>query len=56
MKRIYYRICMIKYLLYTVLPNNTFKQKLENLFMKYPNVDRAAMGFPASWRSEPLWS
>jgi len=30
-------------------------QKLESLFCNYPNVDRAAMGFPDGWRTEPLW-
>ena len=53
--RIYYALSMIIYLLNTVNPNHTFKQKLESLFAKYPNVDRAAMGFPANWRTEPLW-
>jgi abortive infection bacteriophage resistance protein len=46
---------MMIYLLNTVNPNHTFKQKLENLFVKYPNVDGAAMGFPADWRTEALW-
>jgi len=54
--RIYYVLSMIIYLLNTVNPKHSFKQKLENLFAKYPNVDRAAMGFPAKWRSEPLWN
>jgi abortive infection bacteriophage resistance protein len=54
--RVFYALSMIIYLLNTVNPNHTFKQKLENLFRKYPNVDRAAMGFPADWRSEPLWN
>ena len=53
--RVYYALSMIIYLLNTVNPNHTFKQKLESLFLKYPNVDRAAMGFPAGWRDEPLW-
>ena len=53
--RVYYVLSMIIYLLNTVNPNHTFKQKLENLFLKYPNVDRAAMGFPANWQIEPLW-
>jgi hypothetical protein len=43
------------YLLNTVNPNHTLTQKLEKLFQKYPNVDRAAMGFPANWQNEPLW-
>jgi abortive infection bacteriophage resistance protein len=56
MKRIYYRICMIKYLLYTVSPNNTFTQKLISLLDEYPTIDVHAMGFPANWRNEPLWN
>jgi len=55
-RRLYYILSMIIYLLNTVNPNHTFKQKLEHLFAKYPNVDRAAMGFPATWRQEPLWN
>ena len=53
--RIYYVLSMMVYFLNTVNPNHTFKQKLESLFQKYPNVDRKAMGFPANWRTEPLW-
>jgi abortive infection bacteriophage resistance protein len=53
--RVYYILSMIIYLLNTVNPKHTFKQKLEDLFLKYPNVDRAAMGFPTDWRTEPLW-
>jgi abortive infection bacteriophage resistance protein len=53
--RMFYALSMIIYLLNTVNPNHNFKRKLENLFLKYPNVDRAAMGFPADWRNEPLW-
>jgi abortive infection bacteriophage resistance protein len=55
LKRIYYRICIIKYLLFTVSPNNTFTQKLESLLTEYPTIDIQAMGFPADWQSEPLW-
>ena len=55
MKRIYYRICIIKYLLFTVSPNNTFTQKLKSLLEEYPTIDTKAMGFPADWQDEPLW-
>jgi abortive infection bacteriophage resistance protein len=54
-RRMYYILSMVIYLLNIVNPNHTFKQKLENLFLKYPNVDRSAMGFPANWQAEPLW-
>jgi len=55
MKRIYYRICIIKYLLFTVSPNNAFTQKLKALLAAYPTVDSKAMGFPQNWHKEPLW-
>ncbi len=54
-KRIYYRICIIKYLLFTVSPNNRFTEKLKSLLAEYPTVDIRAMGFPADWHTEPLW-
>lgn len=53
--RIFYLLSMIIYLLNTVNPKHTFRQKLETLFAKYPNVDRAAMGFPVDWHTEQLW-
>jgi abortive infection bacteriophage resistance protein len=53
--RIYYVLSMIIYLLNTVNPKHTFRQKLEDLFTKYPNVDKRAMGFPLHWEHEPLW-
>jgi len=53
--RIYYVLSMMIYFLNTVNPSHTFKQKLENLFKKYPNVDKKAMGFPKDWQTEPLW-
>jgi abortive infection bacteriophage resistance protein len=53
--RIYYVLSMIIYLLNTVNPKHTFRQKLSDLLLKYPNVDSRAMGFPARWQTEPLW-
>ena len=54
-KRIYFRICIIKYFLSTVSPNNRFTQKLKSLLVEYPTIDIRAMGFPADWQNEPLW-
>ena len=54
-KRMYYRICMIKYLLYTVSPENKFKAKLKALMEKYPSIDISAIGFPSDWEQEPIW-
>lgn len=53
--RIYYNLCIIKYLLDIISPNNDLSTKLVDLFNHFPEVDLAAMGFPASWREEPLW-
>jgi len=55
MKRVYFRICIIKYLLFTVSPNNRFTQKLKLLLAEYPTVDIRAMGFPTDWEKEPIW-
>ncbi|GHT66809.1 peptide ABC transporter substrate-binding protein [Bacteroidia bacterium] len=38
-----------------VNPNHTFRQKLKELFAKYPTIDVKAMGFPSNWQNEPLW-
>ena len=55
MKRLYFRLCIIKYLLFTVSPNNRFTAKLKALLTDYHSIDVRAMGFPANWQSEPLW-
>ncbi|MDR0907731.1 MAG: Abi family protein [Rikenellaceae bacterium] len=54
-RRVYCRICMVKYILFTVSPNNCFTQKIKNLIAEFPTVDPGAMGFPADWETEPLW-
>jgi abortive infection bacteriophage resistance protein len=55
MKRIYFRICIIKYLLFSVSPNSRFGEKLKALLAKFPTIDVRAMGFPSNWQNEPLW-
>ncbi|MDO4461032.1 MAG: Abi family protein [Bacteroidia bacterium] len=53
--RIYFDICIIKYLLNIISPNNDMLAKLRWLFHDFPEVDLAAMGFPQNWEMEPLW-
>lgn len=53
--RTYFALSMILFLLQTVNPKHCFLQKLDSLFTRYPEVDKAAVGFPANWTSEPLW-
>ena len=53
--RTYFALCMIKYLLETINPNNSFTKKSEDLFDRYPLVDKKAVGYTDNWKDEPLW-
>ncbi len=54
--RIYFDLCIIKYFLNIISPNNDMKVKIDTLLSTYPSIDTNAMGFPRGWESEPLWS
>lgn len=54
-RRTYYNICIIKYFLEIISPNNDFKEKLQALFTSFPEIDLKAMGFNSHWETEPLW-
>ena len=53
--RIYFNLCIIKYFLNIISPNNDMKAKVDALLAAYPAIDTVAMGFPRGWESEPLW-
>lgn len=53
--KLYIHLCLMKYMLNTIIPKNEFTQKLINLFEKYPNVDPNALGMKPDWQNEPLW-
>ena len=53
--RIYFDLCIIKYFLNIISPNNDMKAKVDALLAAYPSIDVTAMGFPRGWESEPLW-
>ena len=54
-KRIFYNICIIKWFVDIVSPNNDMKGHLQQLLADHPMIDIKAMGFPANWQEEPLW-
>jgi len=61
-KRVFYFICVLKYLLLRANPNNSLKGKLEVLFNKYPTVPIQFLGIPSDgkgnmldWKNQPLW-
>ena len=53
--RIYFDICIIKYFVDIISPNNDMLDKLNNLLADFPTIDTAVMGFPTGWQTEPLW-
>lgn len=56
-KRIYFDICIIKWFINIVSPNNDMLEHLQALLAEYPMIDIRAMGFPSNnWENEPLWS
>ncbi|MBU2912703.1 Abi family protein [Reichenbachiella agariperforans] len=54
-QKLYVHLCLMKYLLNVVQPENQFTEKLEELMKKYPNVDPFALGLKEGWNIEPLW-
>lgn len=54
-KKIYFSLCIIKYFMNVIVPNNDMTVKLLELLQKYPNIDIHAMGFSANWQDEDLW-
>ena len=54
-KKAYFSLCIIKYFLDIISPNNDMKAKIDALLSSYPSIDINAMGFPRGWENEPLW-
>ena len=54
-QKLYVHLCLMKYLLNVVVPENHFTEKLIHLFKKYPNVDPNALGMKENWVDEELW-
>ena len=53
--RIYFNLCIIKYFLNIISPQNDMTSKIKTLLAAYSGIDVAAMGFPRGWDNEPLW-
>ena len=54
-KKIFYRLCIIRYFLISVSPNNNLNEKLLDLFVQFPSIDIAAMGGYKEWQDSLLW-
>ncbi len=56
-KRIYFNICIIKWFIDVISPNNDMLEHLQSLLAEFPMVDIRAMGFPSgNWQDDPLWN
>ncbi|MDE6269936.1 MAG: Abi family protein [Muribaculaceae bacterium] len=53
--KLYALLSCLAFLQDSIHPGNDFKQRLKQLVASHPNVDVAAMGFPANWINQPLW-
>lgn len=53
--RTFYEICIVKWFVDIVSPNNDMKIHLQQLLADFPMIDIRAMGFPMNWQEEPLW-
>jgi abortive infection bacteriophage resistance protein len=53
--RTYFNLCIIKYFIDILSPQNDMNSKIASLLNCFPNVDIRAMGFPQGWDNEPLW-
>ena len=50
-----YHLCIIRYFLASVSPNNNFDFKIADLLARFPSIDLTAMGFCQDWKEQPLW-
>ncbi len=54
-QRLYVHMCIMKYLLNTIIPNNTFADEIESLFKEYDLINQKTLGFKNDWQEEELW-
>jgi abortive infection bacteriophage resistance protein len=54
-QKLYLHLCIMRYLLNLIAPENSFSTKLRDLFGQYPSVDPNALGMKPHWQDEPLW-
>jgi abortive infection bacteriophage resistance protein len=54
--KLYMHLCIMRYLVNIIAPENSFSAKLQELLNKYPSVDPNALGMKPQWINEPLWN
>ncbi len=54
-QKLYIHLCLMKYLVNIIQPENKFTIRLKELFDTHPNVDPFAVGMKENWEKEELW-
>lgn len=54
-QHLYVHLCLMKYLLNIINPDNNFTERLSQLLQKFPTVDPNALGMKPNWENENLW-
>jgi abortive infection bacteriophage resistance protein len=54
-QKLYLHLCIMRYMLNIIDPQNNLTLQLKSLLGKYPNIDLNALGFKVNWENEPLW-
>lgn len=54
--KLYMHLCIMRYLVNIIAPDNSFSTKFKELVFKYPSVDPDALGLKENWQNEPLWN
>ncbi len=54
-QKLYIHLCLMKYLVNQIQPDNSFTSRLKELFSSHPNVDPLALGMKENWEQEALW-
>lgn len=53
--RMFTILCILNLLMRQVSPHTGWDKRLHGLLTEFPNINLAAMGFPAGWRDDAFW-
>ena len=53
--KLYLHLCIMRYMVNIIAPENSFSIKLQDLLRRYPSVDPNALGMKSEWQNEALW-
>ena len=54
--KVYVILAIISYLLDTITPHHSFRQKVKDMVFKHSFIDISVMGFPKCWSADPFWN